>query len=157
MPEAVYADLSRCIGCRACELACERENKSSRISVKVLSGLAAAPVSCRQCETPLCTAPCPGGALSCENGKLEYEAEKCTGCGLCTLACPFGAAVLRAGIIERCNLCPGMKTPACVATCPAGALIYTEPGSLGENIRQRRAKRMKRALEPPVPAGRRAE
>jgi Fe-S-cluster-containing hydrogenase component 2 len=146
MPAAVYCDISRCIGCRACELACQRENKTSRISLEVVGGLASVPVSCRQCETPLCTTPCPGGALTYRNGRLEYEAEKCTGCGLCTLACPFGAAVLRGGVFERCNVCPEKEIPACVATCPAEALFCAEAESLGKNIRYRSMEKMKKAL-----------
>ncbi|HII02804.1 TPA: 4Fe-4S binding protein [Methanosarcinaceae archaeon] len=155
MPEAVYADLSRCIACHACELACERENESARISVQVVRDLAAVPVSCRQCETPLCAAVCPGEALNYGDRGLEYDAEKCTGCRLCVLACPFGTAELRAGVMERCDLCQGKEIPACVATCPAGALFCAEAESLGGDIRNRRAERIKKALGTPEPAGRR--
>ena len=154
MPAAVYCDLSRCIGCRACEVACQRENKTSRISLEVVGGLAPVPVSCRQCETPLCTAPCPGGALRYENGKLEYEAEKCTGCGLCILACPFGAAVLKGGVIERCDFCPEKEIPVCVATCPAAALFCAEAEGFGKNIRHRNVEKMKKILDPSIAAGR---
>ncbi|WP_440955110.1 4Fe-4S binding protein [Methanosarcina sp. Mfa9] len=155
MPEAVYADLSRCIACHACELACERENESARISVQVVRGLAAVPVSCRQCETPLCAAVCPGEALNYGDSGLEYDAEKCIGCRLCVLACPFGTAELRAGVVERCDLCQGKEIPACVATCPAGALFCAEAESIGGGIRTRRAEIIKKALGTPEPAGRR--
>jgi formate dehydrogenase iron-sulfur subunit len=155
MPKAVYANLSRCIACHACELACERENENSRISLQVVRDLAAVPVSCRQCETPLCAAVCPGEALNYGDSGLEYDAEKCTGCRLCVLACPFGNAELRAGVMERCDLCQGKETPACVATCPAGALFCAEAESIGGNIRARRAERIKKALASPASAGRR--
>jgi len=51
----------------------------------------------------------------------------CIACSMCLLACPFGM-ITRAPapngrvMALRCDLCPGLEIPACVAACPTGAL-----------------------------------
>jgi electron transfer flavoprotein alpha subunit len=55
---------------------------------------------------------------------LTVDLEKCTGCGTCEFACPFGAIAIRGGkavILDTCTDCG-----ACVDACPEAAL------SLGE-------------------------
>ena len=52
--------------------------------------------------------------------------EKCTGCKMCTLACPFGNIVFSSNekVAVKCELCDG--EPECVVFCPTGALTFTE-------------------------------
>ena len=50
------------------------------------------------CDNSLaCAKSCPTGARrpSPKDGQLVFEARLCIGCGLCTNACPQGAASLR--------------------------------------------------------------
>ncbi|MDD3041701.1 MAG: 4Fe-4S binding protein [Methanosarcinaceae archaeon] len=158
MTKAVYVNLSHCIACKACELACEREYGEARVRVEVVlngaGGGVGVPVSCRQCETPFCALACPENALGREVDGLKFDSGLCSDCGLCVLACPFGAIELKkagggsgtsflnlSGTVVRCELCPGKETPVCVATCPAGALVYTDCESFGKNIRRGKGKK----------------
>lgn len=55
---------------------------------------------------------------------VRVDQEKCSGCGLCLDACPFGVLSLVEGqleIAEGCTLCG-----ACVEVCPEGALSLPE-------------------------------
>ncbi|MFC2059171.1 4Fe-4S dicluster domain-containing protein [Chloroflexota bacterium] len=95
--------------------------------------------SCMHCADAACVAVCPTGALyHNENGIVSYDKGKCTGCGYCAEFCPFDVPRLdknRAtglGRMDKCTMCttPGLNRlaegdePACVKTCPSGALIY---------------------------------
>ncbi len=53
---------------------------------------------------------------------LEYEKERCTGCGMCLNVCPHGVFLLAAGkaeIVDK-DLC--MECGACMMNCPVEAL-----------------------------------
>ncbi len=53
--------------------------------------------------------------------ELKVDLEKCSGCGTCVLACPFGAIEVENGkakVFESCVDCG-----ACVDQCPEGALF----------------------------------
>ena len=112
-------------------------------------------VGCHQCEDAPCANVCPTGSLRIANNCVELCEEICIGCKLCTIACPYGAINidaefppsileevernLEAGCISglksiaiKCDLCAGIETgPACVSSCPTGALVMIDP-VLGE-------------------------
>ena len=49
-------------------------------------------IVCNQCSEPSCAEVCPTGAITKNktSGIINIDSEKCVGCGLCTLACPYG-------------------------------------------------------------------
>ena len=138
MSKGLVIDISRCTGCGYCELICsfahhnEFNPLKSRIQVSVfIEKSMAVPVVCYQCEDPWCVKACPAGALTVqtrESGEIrmiEVNKDKCVGCKMCTLACPFGCITVTGGQAEKCNLCYG--EPQCVRFCRAGALRFEDP------------------------------
>lgn len=152
MNRQIHVDFSRCIDCRACEFACRLENKGrGYIDVHVINDLFAAPLSCRRCDPAPCALSCPTRALNLEEGDLEISPEKCTGCGLCICACPFGAIDydVSDNTASPCTLCAprlarGLE-PACVLTCPTAALSFIDFDTQAAVDRRRVAARIARS------------
>jgi formate dehydrogenase iron-sulfur subunit len=86
---------------------------------------------CMHCEDAGCMKICPaeGALYRTEEGAVAYNRDKCIACKLCVNACPFDVPRYDAeGKVTKCHLCfdrigAGME-PACVKTCPTGALKY---------------------------------
>ena len=160
-PKLIYADLNRCIDCRACEVACQREhNDLSATWVMRVEDRFAVPLSCRHCEKAPCVTACYTEALSpTDDGTILLDAAKCTGCGLCVFACPFGVIGFDwAGkVMHKCDLCAARlaesKLPACVITCPTQALDYGEYKAFTQGSKRRAALAMARAMPPTSTAG----
>jgi Fe-S-cluster-containing dehydrogenase component len=147
-------DATRCIDCRACMVACSVENKipvnKTRIWVAGV-GLkgeypnperASMVYHCMHCNEPDCLSACPVGAYSKRtDGPVIYDPKKCIGCRYCMNACPFGVphfdydkGLIDGAFIDKCSMCTqridvGLE-PACVATCPTGALMFGERDDL---------------------------
>lgn len=118
MAKGILIDLTRCIGCRACQAACKQWNdlpaeetrnwgsyeNPPRRSAKTWTTITFNEVAdgdrfawvfakrqCMHCEDPACAAACIVGALrKTPEGPVVYDDHKCIGCRYCTLACPFG-------------------------------------------------------------------
>ena len=69
---------------------------------------------------------CPTDAISinAELGTKVIDENKCVGCKVCTMACPYGTVNYNSstGKVTKCNLCDG--DPKCASACPTGAIEY---------------------------------
>ena len=128
----------KCTGCMQCELACSWvqtgmfQPSRSLIRVNVFDEQASyAPYTCFQCDEAWCMTACPVNAISVNEstGAKVVGDSNCVGCGLCTIACPFGTVFYNPDTQKafKCDLCDG--NPACVVACPTGAIEYTESES----------------------------
>jgi len=101
--------------------------------------------ACMHCTDAGCVRVCPTGSLyHHELGFVAYNKDTCSGCGYCVEACPFGVPRLAGNTMtgiakmDKCTFCttPGLDRiaegwePACVKTCPTGALKYGDRAEL---------------------------
>lgn len=109
-----------CDGCKDCEEACSRLYGTSRISVREVEG-SYYPIVCQQCEDAPCRMICPTDAI-----EEEVVSDKCIGCGLCMMVCPFGAITMNERKAHKCHQCPDRDTPACVKACSKRAIAKVD-------------------------------
>lgn len=132
-----------CMGCTLCQVYCtaahssshdivkahRREKISPRIRVAQDKPLSVA-VQCHNCKDPPCVNACLTGAMHIDemSRQVIHDQEKCISCWTCVMVCPFGAIVVEPGIKTplKCDLCPNLEVPACVANCPNEALVLEE-------------------------------
>lgn len=109
MRYGMVLDLTRCIGCQACSVACKMANNLpsgmwwNRVLTEGGSALDTAsgeypvnhlrhiPVNCQHCEEPACVKVCPVGATykDPETGIVHQDHDACIGCRMCMSACPY--------------------------------------------------------------------
>lgn len=158
-------DLSRCIGCRSCEVSCIMEMNTGpdlrfRRVLPVESGSFPnnsrlfVTMSCFHCAHPACMRACPVGAITKDpdDGVVLIDNDACIGCKRCVWACPYGAPQFNEVTqkVEKCTFCKHRvgdnadpdNIPACVATCLGKALTF---GRMGDTIQPQ--------ANDPVPAG----
>ncbi len=99
-------DLTRCIGCDACTVACKQENGTPMdvFFARVLNVEAGVypnvkrvyiPVLCNHCENPPCLKACPNKAIvKRQDGIVLVDQDRCRGTGACVSACPYGNIIL---------------------------------------------------------------
>jgi formate dehydrogenase iron-sulfur subunit len=150
---AILTDVTLCIGCEECVLACKRVNHTgedapwawqrdpSDLSSTRWTTIVRAPrgryvrVHCRHCLEPACASACPVGALHrTPEGAVTYDSTICMGCRYCMVACPFKMTRYEWSSptprVRKCVLCyekirrGELKQPACTAACPAQATIF---------------------------------
>jgi formate dehydrogenase iron-sulfur subunit len=87
---------------------------------------------CMHCTDAGClrACPAPGAIVQYTNGIVDFHEENCIGCGYCITGCPFDIPRLsrKDGKVYKCTLCSdrvavGLE-PACVKTCPTGAIVF---------------------------------
>lgn len=116
---AKLVDVSSCIGCKACEVACQEWNDLMAAegrpffgSYQTLPDLEAnfwqlikfneverdgrfmwnmTKYQCMHCGDPGClrACPAPGAIVQYRNGIVDFVQENCIGCGYCITGCPF--------------------------------------------------------------------
>ena len=137
-------NITRCIGCRSCELACKSEyhlaeGQSFRRIYEVEwltpEGLVVLYLSlaCNHCEHPECFRVCPHRTYrKRRDGVVIHEAGRCDGCGRCVQACPYKAPQFdqERGKVDKCHFCYARLDagllPVCVEACPTEALNLEE-------------------------------
>jgi tetrathionate reductase subunit B len=135
-------DLRRCVGCHACTIACKSEFNVPlgvwRTWVKIReSGVyprirrSFLPKLCNNCRKAPCVDVCPTRASQYdEDGTVQIEDNKCIGCKLCVVACPYKQRFVNPDkkTADKCSLCmhrvqQGLA-PSCVNTCISGARTF---------------------------------
>ncbi|HSY49221.1 MAG TPA: formate dehydrogenase subunit beta [Thermoanaerobaculia bacterium] len=115
---AKYVDTSTCIGCKACEAACQEWNDLKRVPTSQDGSYQTMPElqadfwnlikfnetevdgelnwlmrkdQCMHCAEPGCLAACPapGAIVQYANGIVDVNPDSCIGCGYCATGCPF--------------------------------------------------------------------
>ena len=144
----LYIYPEKCTGCRECSMACslskfgECNPKKAAISVVRDEFLRyELPIVCSQCEDPVCMKFCHQNAYSIdEDGVVIRDDDKCIGCRMCAVLCPYNAITTLDGEIIKCDLCDG--DPKCVKYCSTEALQYLEETEDLEKRRREMAERM---------------
>jgi Fe-S-cluster-containing dehydrogenase component len=140
----LFQDVKKCIGCRACEVACKvnkdlapgpKPTQIIEVGPRLAGGRARAAYTfmpCFHCENPWCTAACPTGAMyeRPADGVVCVDPELCVGCKACISACPWGAPQWNPeeGKAVKCDYCrdrldQGLQ-PACVTVCVTSCLSF---------------------------------
>ena len=85
--------LELCIDCKQCEEACAHRHGARRLTLGGFElGLLDFVFSCRSCTDARCLPPCEHDAIKRhDSGEVVIDPEKCIGCSLCALSCPYGA------------------------------------------------------------------
>lgn len=158
---AMLIDVTKCVNCWWCYAACKEYNQlpetiapdpaqppelSSEVwttlhPVKKGDEWVSRKKACNHCTDAACVEVCPTGALSYNKmGFVQYDREKCSGCGYCAEYCPFGVPQMEANkvtgvaIMDKCTFCHDRVTngepPACAAACTTGAIKYGQRSEL---------------------------
>jgi formate dehydrogenase iron-sulfur subunit len=156
---AKLIDVTTCIGCKACQVACSEWNdirdevghnvgvydNPADLTAKSWTVMRFSEVEqndklewlirkdgCMHCADPGCLKACPseGAIIQYANGIVDFQSEQCIGCGYCIAGCPFDVPRLNPedNRVYKCTLCVDRVTvgqePACVKTCPTGAIHF---------------------------------
>jgi len=138
----VYCDVSKCLGCRSCEIACAVEHSKSKtlflaikeeplpINRRKVQAVDEIIISnaCHHCEEAPCISACMSGAMyKAPDGSTQHDEEKCVGCWMCIMVCPFAAISRQTKLALKCDLCKDRtEGPVCVISCPTKSLVIKE-------------------------------
>ncbi len=136
-----HFDMTKCIGCRSCEVACNEQNGNpAEIRWRRLGELEGGTyphthrsylsMGCNHCLSADCLRGCPVDAYTKDpvTGIVLHSAEACIGCQYCVWNCPYSVPQFNAerGVVGKCDMCRGRLMdglePACVNACPENAI-----------------------------------
>src|SRR5215469_1476736 len=136
-----HFDMTQCIGCKCCVVACNEQNGNpAEINWRRVGEIEGGwypdthrfylSMGCNHCLEPSCLIGCPVEAYTKDpvTGIVQHSAEACIGCQYCTWNCSYGVPQYNPerGIVGKCDMCYGRLTegrePACVNACPQGAI-----------------------------------
>lgn len=152
---AMLVDVTKCVSCWWCYAACRKARGlpetmrpdlanppalspcdcTTLVPAKIGAEWHTRKHSCNHCTDAVCVEVCPTGALKYNQlGFVQYDREKCSGCGYCAEYCPFGVPQIQgnrytgAAVMCKCTFCADCVIsggqPACAAACPTGAIKY---------------------------------
>ena len=128
-------DTSTCIGCKACEVACQEWNDLPPETTVQMGTYQTLPDmtanvwnlirfsehetdrlhwlmrkdQCMHCAEPGCllACPAPGAIVQYANGIVDFQQDQCIGCGYCLTGCPFNVPKFAAKNrrVYKCTMC----------------------------------------------------
>jgi DMSO reductase iron-sulfur subunit len=145
-----HFDMTKCIGCRSCEVACNEQNGNPadirwrRVGeieggTWPLTSRFYLSMGCNHCLSADCLKGCPVDAYKKDpvTGIVLHSAEACIGCQYCVWNCPYSVPQFNPerGVVGKCDMCHGRLTtglePACVNACPENAIEIEIVDQLG--------------------------
>ena len=136
-----HFDMTKCIGCRSCEIACNEQNGNpADIRWRRIGEIEGGEypdtlrhylsMGCNHCLDADCVRGCPVEAYTKDpvTGIVLHSADACIGCQYCVWNCPYSVPQFNAarGVVGKCDMCHGRLTdglePACVNACPEAAI-----------------------------------
>jgi DMSO reductase iron-sulfur subunit len=136
-----HLDMTQCIGCKCCVVACNEQNGNpAEIQWRRVGEIEGGiypdtlrhylSMGCNHCLEPTCMTGCPVNAYTKDplTGIVLHSAERCIGCQYCTWNCSYGVPQYNPerGVVGKCDMCHGRLAdgdePACVAACPEEAV-----------------------------------
>ena len=136
-----HFDMTQCIGCKCCVVACNEQNGNpADINWRRVGEIEGGwypdtyrlylSMGCNHCLEPSCLIGCPVEAYTKDSviGIVQHSADACIGCQYCTWNCSYGVPQYNSerGVVGKCDMCYGRLTagrePACVNACPEGAI-----------------------------------
>lgn len=137
-----YFDMTACIGCRTCQVACKDKNdlkpginfrqvRTFEVGVYPDAKVYHYSGTCNHCANPICVQGCPTGAMHiADDGTVQHDENKCIGCQYCVWNCPYGVPqfIEDKGKISKCNMCKDLtdkgENPVCVDACIMRAIEW---------------------------------
>lgn len=136
-----HFDMTKCIGCKCCVVACNEQNGNpADINWRRVGEIEGGwypntqrlhlSMGCNHCIEPTCLMGCPVDAYSKDplTGVVLHNANTCIGCQYCTWNCSYGVPQYNPerGVVGKCDMCHNRlaesRDPACVNACPEGAI-----------------------------------
>ncbi len=136
-----HFDMTKCIGCRSCEVACNEQNGNpADIKWRRIGELEGGSfpdthrtylsMACNHCLDADCVRGCPVDAYTKDplTGIVIHSADACIGCQYCVWNCPYSVPQFNPerGVVGKCDMCRGRLSdglePACVNACPENAI-----------------------------------